>query len=357
MEKIINSQLLAFHFINLFLTALYSMQYAAGMGGLGGLGGFPGLAAASTSGSTGSSTTTTDAATAAAAAASGYGGLGTLGVAASQAASLGMNQASAAWFSMAQQLAAQDYLTRIQAATRDPNAFAALAAQGVLPNYEMLTQGSKSRTGKTAKGSSSTSSTGQGNSSARSSPSGTASPSMLDSLRLPSDTEIIKYTSSSTGPRVPGTTNRGRKKTISLDPAPNGNGHVSSSPPSIPPGLTIERKRPGSGMSMHREQPAAVDKVEITKVTPQIAAAQAAAIAERRSSSPRSDFNPKTVQEDRDFSGGLNLSMKPTAPATITTANSAAVSAAKDLLGASASSIPAEYYACEYLDKFRVVVG
>lgn len=36
-------------------------------------------------------------------------------------------------------------------------------------------------------------------------------------MRLPPDTEIIKYTSSIVGPKVPGTTNRGRKKTISLD--------------------------------------------------------------------------------------------------------------------------------------------
>lgn len=35
---------------------------------------------------------------------------------------------------------------------------------------------------------------------------------------MPPDTEIIKYTSSIVGPKVPGTTNRGRKKTISLDP-------------------------------------------------------------------------------------------------------------------------------------------
>lgn len=39
-------------------------------------------------------------------------------------------------------------------------------------------------------------------------------------IRLPPDTEIIKYTSSIVGPKIPGTTNRGRKKTISLDPNP-----------------------------------------------------------------------------------------------------------------------------------------
>lgn len=38
-------------------------------------------------------------------------------------------------------------------------------------------------------------------------------------VRLPPDTEIIKYTSSIVGPKIPGTTNRGRKKTISLEPS------------------------------------------------------------------------------------------------------------------------------------------
>ena len=41
--------------------------------------------------------------------------------------------------------------------------------------------------------------------------------SSLLGVRLPPDTEIIKYTSSIVGPKVPGTTNRGRKKTISLE--------------------------------------------------------------------------------------------------------------------------------------------
>jgi len=47
---------------------------------------------------------------------SSYGSLGTLSVAASQAASLGINPASAAWYAMASHLAAQDYLARLQAA-------------------------------------------------------------------------------------------------------------------------------------------------------------------------------------------------------------------------------------------------
>ncbi|XP_041988552.1 bromodomain adjacent to zinc finger domain protein 2B-like isoform X13 [Aricia agestis] len=52
--------------------------------------------------------------------------------------------------------------------------------------------------------------------------------SVLGGVRLPPDTEIIKYTSSLAGPKVPpGTTNRGRKKTISLDP-PQVSVHPSS---------------------------------------------------------------------------------------------------------------------------------
>lgn len=55
-------------------------------------------------------------------------------------------------------------------------------------------------------------------------------------MRLPPDTEIIKYTSSIIGPKVPGTTNRGRKKTISLDPP-----SVSVHPTHSSTGMLIER--------------------------------------------------------------------------------------------------------------------
>ncbi|KAL0809669.1 hypothetical protein ABMA28_011189 [Loxostege sticticalis] len=58
--------------------------------------------------------------------------------------------------------------------------------------------------------------------------------SVLGGVRLPPDTEIIKYTSSLAGPKVPpGTTNRGRKKTISLDP-PQVSVHPSSGDRSTP---------------------------------------------------------------------------------------------------------------------------
>lgn len=56
---------------------------------------------------------------------------------------------------------------------------------------------------------------------------------------MPPDTEIIKYTSSIVGPKIPGTTNRGRKKTISLD-SPSVSvlgtglsGHQTNTPPSL----------------------------------------------------------------------------------------------------------------------------
>lgn len=60
--------------------------------------------------------------------------------------------------------------------------------------------------------------------------------SILGGVRLPPDTEIIKYTSSIIGPKVPGTTNRGRKKTISLDPP-----SVSVHPTHSSTGMLIER--------------------------------------------------------------------------------------------------------------------
>ena len=235
------------------LLALYSMSNAYGMGA----GGVAGAGAAATA--------------AAMAAAAGVAGSNTTAnpYASNQ---LGLNQ----WYAMASQLAAQEYLTKIQAAARDPQAYAALAAQGVLPNYEMLTGGSKAR------------------------------------LKLPNDTEIIKYTSSATGSKDPGNSTRGRKKTISLDPnLSNADyaslaGNISSSsnestPPSIPAGLTIERKSrknaggtggsgsggAGSDDPQSRSYSPSIDRVEITKIP--------AATANNGGGSPlASSFMPKS---------------------------------------------------------------
>ena len=144
------------------------------------------------------------------AAASPYGAAA---ASASAAANSGLNQ----WWAMASQLAAQEYLTRIQAAARDPQAYAALAAQGVLPNYEMLMGSSKNRKGESADGANSE----------------------------------VKYTSSATGSKAPGTSNRGRKKTISLDPnlsateyanLANVSSSSSDTTPPIPSGLTIGKQ-------------------------------------------------------------------------------------------------------------------
>ena len=96
---------------------------------------------------------------------------------------------------MASQLAAQEYLMRLQAASRDPSAYAALAAQAAgsaMPNYGALL-GQMSAGAKFFEKSAATPPPTSGS---------------MDSLKLPSDTEIIKYTSSSTGSKNPGDLSR-----------------------------------------------------------------------------------------------------------------------------------------------------
>jgi hypothetical protein len=287
------------------------MQYA-GLGMPPGT--FPGMSAAPTSTSTSSPTPP----------ASGrFGDLSTLGVAASQAASLGgLNQAGAAWWNV---LAAQDYMTRLQNAARDPAAYAALLAQqGQMANYEVLAQQAAAAAATAGAKSGASKKSG---SSARSSPSGCESP--FESLRLPSDTEIIKFTSSSTGPKVPGTTNRGRKKTISLDPGNNSSSGPSSrgSTPTIPAGLTIERKKTGRksvDSDGGRSSANPVDKVEITKVP----------IGNGRNS-PRGDFLSRLNKIGTDV---------PSSAATISSIMGQSPSA--DLFG---KKIPSEYYASHAL--------
>ena len=122
-------------FLLLFIVAaLYSMTAA-----YGGMAGYPAsMAAAMAGGATGAGATpagTLSAATTATAST-------TASAASQQQQQLAMYQA------MYQQLAAQEYLKQLQSAARDPAAYAALASQGVLPNYEMLTGGSKAAGGK-----------------------------------------------------------------------------------------------------------------------------------------------------------------------------------------------------------------
>ena len=236
---------------------------------------------------------------------------------ASAAAASGLNQ----WWAMASQLAAQEYLTRIQSAARDPQAYAALAAQGLVPNYEEF-----------------------------------------------------KRTSSTTGPKEPGNSTRGRKKTISLDPnlsssdyahlANVSNSSGESTPPAIPSCLTIERKRPGSTKSSEDRASPAVDRVEITKIP----ASTANGTSSTGTSSP---FMPKSSTPKSSSSvsagsegGALNLSTKSFAPpfmSPISEQGASAAAAASDAASSGEASsaslytsksiggskIPQEYYACE----------
>ena len=136
---------------------------------------------------------------------------------------------------MAQQLAAQEYLTRLQSAARDPTAYAALAAQGILPNYEMLSQGSKGRS-KTTTSTTSISFAKTSNSSptALNIPQTNSTNNMLDHLKLPSDTEIIKYTSDS-GNKNSANSKQRRKK----DSGEHNNYSISTNTPVIPPGTIL----------------------------------------------------------------------------------------------------------------------
>ncbi|XP_054280397.1 bromodomain adjacent to zinc finger domain protein 2B isoform X2 [Macrosteles quadrilineatus] len=231
---------------------------------------------------------------------SSYGSLGTLSVAASQAASLGINPASAAWYAMASHLAAQDYLARLQAAGMP---FSGMPPD--MPGFPLMSphaqvSGSGKQSGSShskalAHGPSSSSASGMpsmhkedslgkqttGKSHSRSLSSASASvlPSLLNlptsregsdgsgvlgGVRLPPDTEIIKYTSSIVGPKVPGTTNRGRKKTISLDPpsvSVTPTHSNSASTPALPAERPKKNKHPVES-APSSQAPLALDQID-----------------------------------------------------------------------------------------------
>uniref|UniRef100_A0A0C9QMD6 BAZ2B_2 protein n=1 Tax=Fopius arisanus TaxID=64838 RepID=A0A0C9QMD6_9HYME len=182
-----------------------------------------------------------------------HASLGTLSVAASQAASLGINSASAAWWTMASHLAAQDYLARLQGAAGLPGF--PPGAESLLPPYpaSLLNppslssshKSSKSKSSKSHKPTATSSSSSTTNNNNSTTPSthtsslsvsqasvttshhttpttscnttttqanvvssppakeGSDPSSILGGVRLPPDTEIIKYTSSIVGPKVP----------------------------------------------------------------------------------------------------------------------------------------------------------
>ena len=142
----------------------------------------------------------------------------------------------AAWWAMAQQLAAQEYLTQLQTAARSPTAYAALAAQGILPNYEMLSQGSKggSKTSSTTSRSSAKSTNSSSSLAQLNIPQTNSTNNMLDQLKLPSDTEIIKYTSDNGTKNSVSINSKQRRKKESGD---HNNSLLSSNSPIIPPGI------------------------------------------------------------------------------------------------------------------------
>ncbi|XP_035743959.1 bromodomain adjacent to zinc finger domain protein 2B-like isoform X8 [Vespa mandarinia] len=287
-----------------------------------------------------------------------HSSLGTLSVAASQAASLGITPASAAWWTMASHLAAQDYLARLQGATGLPGF--PPGAESLLPPYpasllnppslssHKSTKSKSSKSHKTPASSSSSTTPSMTSSSLPVSSQATVTPthhntsasstpnsqtnvvsdpsSILGGVRLPPDTEIIKYTSSIVGPKVPGTTNRGRKKTISLD-TPS----VSVHPPAIPTlsahqtnttssSLMMEPRkysRTGTESNEYRES---VDRVEVIKLP----AHSTNGSVLPAPSAYTSGGNNATNSNDSD--APLNLSLKPA-----TTSSSSPISGSQPL--------------------------
>lgn len=135
-------------------------------------------------------------------------------------------------------------------------------------------------------------------------------PSSLLGVRLPPDTEIIKYTSSIVGPKIPGTTNRGRKKTISLDPNPLLAGI---------PGLTT-----GTGVSPakrarleaeygHVQNAHQSDRVEVIKLPPTVNSNGAYNL----SKSAKKEATDSALDMSTDWAAALNFSAKATAASTM----------------------------------------
>nr|CAI5824472.1 unnamed protein product [Callosobruchus analis] len=131
--------------------------------------------------------------------------------------------------------------------------------------------------------------------------------SILGGVRLPPDTEIIKYTSSIVGPKIPGTTNRGRKKTISLDPP-----SVSLHPSHSSTGLLIERttKRPKltDQELSPPSTPFSTDRVEVIKLP---------ASAANGGGSPSPAPPPYPDHLGGGAEAPLNLSLKPSAASAV----------------------------------------
>ncbi|XP_076658695.1 bromodomain adjacent to zinc finger domain protein 2B isoform X10 [Halictus rubicundus] len=294
-----------------------------------------------------------------------HSSLGTLSVAASQAASLGINPASAAWWTMASHLAAHDYLARLQGAAGLPGF--PPGAESLLPPYpasllnppslssHKSSKSKSSKSHKTPANSSSSSSTtpsmtssslpvstqaqvtsSHHNTSASSTPNsqtnvvssakeGSDPSNILGGVRLPPDTEIIKYTSSIVGPKVPGTTNRGRKKTISLD-TPS----VSVHPPPVPAltahqtnttttSLMMEPRKYNRATTESNDYREPVDRVEVIKLPAHSTNGSVLP-------APTSYTTTTNANSSNDSDAPLNLSLKPA-----TTSSSSPISSSQPL--------------------------
>ena len=193
------------------------------------------------------------------------------------------------WWGMAAgQLAVQDYLSRVQAAAHDP------AQPG-----------------------------GQAGKARKHHSDGDTS---FQHLKLPSDTEIVPT----------GANSRTKSTELESSSVP------SVSIPNIPPGLTIERKKPGRkplDPNYHLASSGQViDRVEITKIP----------LANGSSAAPL-DMSSKARTSESSSADGeapLNLSMRPESETPVSLTTKRKEEAEKDG-GQARSKIPSDYYACK----------
>ena len=204
------------------------------------------------------------------------------------------------WGLAAGQLAVQDYLSRVGAAARDPAQFAALQAQALAQGGSKHRKASSERAG------------------------GAKAENNFQHLKLPSDTEIVKTVGGSQG---------GRAKGAESDSS-------SVSIPNIPPGLTIERKKPGrKPLEANYHLPSSgqvIDRVEITKIP----------LANGSSSAPL-DMSSKSRPAETEGEAPLNLSMKSESEVPLSLTKKRKDSTEKDGGFPASSKIPSDYYACK----------
>ena len=221
------------------------------------------------------------------------------------------------WGLAAGQLAVQDYLSRVGAAARDPAQFAALQAQALAEGSKHRKQQSSDKSGPRPE----------------SRPESRPDHHNFQHLKLPSDTEIVKSvgTQGSQGGQA------GRAKGAESDSS-------SVSIPNIPPGLTIERKKPGrKPLEANYHLPSSgqvIDRVEITKIP-------LANGSSSGSSSAPLDMSSKSRPAETEGEAPLNLSMKSESESPLSLTTKRKDSAEKDGGFPASSKIPSDYYACK----------